>query len=58
MDEKTKLLIALNQVDNLVKLTEDNHWKNYISGHLNIIHLELERQLELLTHDEKNTKKD
>ena len=53
MDEKTKLILALDQVDNLVKLTDNNHWKNYIYGHLNSVHVELERQLGLLSHDEK-----
>ena len=53
MDEKTKLILALDQVDNLVKLTDNNHWKNYIYGHLNSVHVELERQLGLLNHDEK-----
>tara|TARA_B100000902_G_scaffold394131_1_gene449799 strand:+ start:2409 stop:2585 length:177 start_codon:yes stop_codon:yes gene_type:complete len=57
MDEKTKLIIALMQVDNLVKLTDDNHWKNYIYGHLNSVYVELERQLTLVINDEKNTEK-
>jgi len=53
MDEKTKLIIALQQVNNLVKLTDDNAWTNYIYGHLHSVQVELERQLGLLNHDEK-----
>ena len=58
MDEKTKLIIALQQVNNLVKLTDDNAWTNYIYGHLNSVHVELHRQLSLLTHGEENKQKD
>ena len=49
MDQQTKLILALYQVDNLTKLTEDNEYKQFIFMHLNSIKCELERQLTNLT---------
>lgn len=43
--EKEKLLFALTQIENVVKLTEDNEWKMYLYSHLSTIKYELERQL-------------
>lgn len=48
--EKDKLILALMQVDNLVKLTEDNQYKPYLYQHLSSIKYELERQLSLKNH--------
>ena len=47
LDEKTRLLMALIQVDNLVKLTEDNSYKQFFYSHLCSMKYELERQLSL-----------
>lgn len=46
--EKTRLILALMQVENIVKLTEKNEWKDYLYSHLSSIKYELERQLTLL----------
>ena len=43
--EKEKLLFALTQIENVVKLTEDNEWKMYLYSHLSTIKYELQRQL-------------
>jgi len=47
MNQTTKLLLAIESVDDIIELTSDNEWKTYIYGHLNSIRVELERQLEL-----------
>jgi len=49
MNDKTKLILALQQVDNLVKLIEGNEWERYLYSHLIILDVELKRQLSL-TH--------
>ena len=43
--EKEKLLFAMWQVDNIIKLTENNEYKSYIFQHLNPVYYELQRQL-------------
>jgi len=45
IDSKTKLILALQQIDNVVQLTSDNEWKQYLYSHLISIKYELERQL-------------
>jgi hypothetical protein len=47
MDEKTKLILALQQVDNLVELIEGNEWKKFLYSHLISVDVELKRQLSL-----------
>jgi hypothetical protein len=49
------LLAALQQVDNITKLTEDNDWKEYIYNHLTPIKFELERQFQQERDNEKKT---
>ena len=49
MDEKTKLILALYQIDGVLNLTRNNAYQKYIHGHLNPIKVELERQLTLNT---------
>ena len=53
MDEKTRLILALYQVDGITKLTEHNEYKQFIYMHLNSIKCELERQLTNLTITDK-----
>jgi len=53
IDQQTKLIIALNQVDNITKLTEDNEYKTYLYSHLSTIKYELERQLTNLADQSK-----
>lgn len=47
MNEKTKLLLALQQINNLTDLLEDNQYQNYLCGHLIQLQVELRRQLNL-----------
>ena len=49
MDEQTKLILALYQVDGITQLTKDNEYRQFIFMHLNSIKYELERQLTNLT---------
>jgi len=53
MDEQTKLILALHQVDNLTQLTKDNEYKHYLYCKLSSIKCELERQLTNLTKLDK-----
>jgi len=46
------ILAALQQVDNITKLTEDNDWREYIYSHLVPIKFELERQLQQERYNE------
>ena len=53
MDQQTKLILALYQVDGIVKLTEDNEFKHYLYCKLSSVKCELERQLTNLTNQSK-----
>ena len=53
MDEQTKLILALYQVDNLTQLTKDNEYRHYLYCKLSSIKCELERQLTNLTDQSK-----
>ena len=56
MDDKFKLLAAIQQIDNIVSLLEDNEWKDYLYNHLSPVKYELERQLANLTGTNLYTK--
>lgn len=45
MDKKTKIILALTQVENIGKLVQENQWEGFFSSHLIPLKLELERQL-------------
>ena len=45
MDDKTKLILAQMQINNLVELLKDNPFERYIYSHLITIDVELKRQL-------------
>lgn len=53
MDRQTKLVFALYQIDNVIKLTEDNEYKTYLYSHLSTVKYELQRQLTNLTNQSK-----
>ena len=53
MDRQTKLTLALYQVDNIIKLIEDNEYKQYMFMHLNPVYYELKRQLTNLSITDK-----
>lgn len=53
MNENTKLILALQQIDNLTSLLEDNEYQQFFYSHLITIQVELQRQLTNLTHSSK-----
>ena len=53
MDDITKLILAKYQVENIIELTKDNEYKQFIFMHLNPVFYELERQLTNLTITDK-----
>ena len=54
--EEFRLLVALQQLNNIVSLLENNEWKDYIYNHLSPVKYELERQLANLTGTNLYTK--
>ena len=53
MTEETKLILALNQIDNLTELLQENEYQNYFSSHLISMQVELQRQLTNLKSSSK-----
>jgi hypothetical protein len=47
MNNQTKLILALQQIDNLTSLLEGNDWQKFLYSHLVPIQVELQRQLSL-----------
>jgi hypothetical protein len=45
MNNKTKLILALMQVENISSLMEGNEWQQFINSKLIGLKVELERQL-------------
>ena len=45
MNEKTKLILALQQIDNLTSLIKGNEYQQFLYSHLISIQVELKRQL-------------
>jgi hypothetical protein len=48
MDDKSKLILALLQINNLTELLSGNEWETYLYSRLISLKVELERQLSLL----------
>lgn len=53
MNQSTKFILALQQIDNLTSLIEGNEYQSFLYSHLFPIKVELERQLTNLTHSSK-----
>lgn len=53
MTEKTKLILALMQIDNIANLTQDNEYQKFLYRHLIEVKIELQRQLTNLKHRSK-----
>lgn len=49
MNKKTKIILALNQIENLTSLVEDLDYKEYLYNKLVMLQVELNRQLSLCT---------
>ena len=50
MTEKERLIIAIQQVDNLTKLLEGNPYECFMLGELTPVRYELQRQFDLISH--------
>ena len=53
MNEKERLLIALQQINNITNLMQDNQYKEFLYGKLISVEVELQRQLTNLTYHER-----
>ena len=52
MNEKTRLILALQQINNITSLLQDNKYKNYLYSNLITIEVELQLHLTNLTYNE------
>jgi hypothetical protein len=50
MNQYTKLILALHQIDNLTSLLDGNEYQSFLYSHLISMKCELERQLTNLKH--------
>jgi hypothetical protein len=48
MNQKEKLLLAADQINNILKLTEDNQWKGFFQSQLIPAYYEIQRQLSVI----------
>ena len=53
MNDQTKLILALMQIENLTQLIEDNEYQKFLYGHLVSVQVELQRQLTNIQHSSK-----
>lgn len=53
MNDQTKLILALMQIENLTNLIEGNEYEKFFYGHLISIQVELQRQLTKTQHSSK-----
>jgi hypothetical protein len=56
MDRQTKLILALQQVNNIYELLQDGQYAGFFASHLLPIKFEIERQLCCLTNTQPHTK--
>ena len=45
MNDKTKLILAIMQVENIIDLMKQNEWEQFMMSHLILVKIEMERQL-------------
>ena len=53
MTNEMKILLALNQIDNIMKLVKGNQWEIFFSRNMIPVRIELRRQLTCLQHSAK-----
>lgn len=53
MNEQTKLIFALMQINNITSLIEGNEYQKFLYSHLVSMQVELQRQLTNLKHSSK-----
>jgi hypothetical protein len=56
MNEKTKLILALQQTENIYNLLQGNQFAGFFASHLLPIKFEIERQIHCLTNTNHCTK--
>jgi predicted RNA-binding protein with EMAP domain len=56
MNEQTKLILALMQIENVRNLLQGGQYAGFFTSHLLPIKFEIERQLANLTNTERYTK--
>lgn len=56
MDKHTKLILALQQTENIYKLLQEGEYAAFFASHLLPIKYEIERQLNCLTNTNPYTK--
>jgi hypothetical protein len=52
MNDKTKFILALMQIENISKLMKENEYEQFMVSHLIPLKVEIERQLSNLKHKE------
>ena len=50
MNKKTKLILSLQQIDNISILVRENNYEGFFTSHLLPIKFEIQRQLTLENH--------
>ena len=55
MEQKTKLILALQQIENVRSLLNDGQYAGFFTSHLLPIKFEIERQLNCLTNTNSST---
>lgn len=53
MNEQTKLILALMQIENLTSILKENEYQQFLYGHLISVRVEIQRQLTNLVHSSK-----
>ena len=53
MNQESKLIFALMQLENITSLIEGNEYETFLQSHLISIDVEIKRQLTNLTHSSK-----
>ena len=53
MNEKERLLLALQQINNITNLMQDNKYKDFMYSRLVSVEVELQRQLTNITYHER-----
>ena len=53
MNQRTKIILAVSQVEGIIKLMKGNDYESYFISHLIPIHSELSRQLTNLKQSSK-----
>ena len=56
MEQRTKLILALQQTENIFELLKDGPYAGFFSSHILPIKFEIERQLSCLTNKDYYTK--